>query len=444
MKSLPLAVIAMLLALPGCRKDAPDPQPGPRTGYVHVENTPSGFQLIRGGAPYVVKGAGMQTGVGYAETLGEDFRQGMDLLAQCGGNSLRTWSHANAQALLDYAQTKGLTVMLGLWVVPQRQGMNYDDAAAVAAQLEGFRTVVRTYRNHPALLAWGVGNEVELEATNPKVWPAINEIARMIHQEDPDHPAVYVTATYDAAVLSSLLTHLRDIDILGVNAYAEIGPCLASYQASAWDRPLLVCEWGPTGWWQNPTTTWGAYPEPVGAVRAQEYATRYEVIAQHRDRVLGSYAFYWGQKQERTRTWFSLVLRGGLLTEAARVLQEKWTGQVPVNRAPHVTGISLQGKLANESIQVSAGQSLGAELAVTDPEGDALTFVWQVFDETTATSIGGDAEAVPPEVTGLDITPSGTSVAFQAPPESGAYRLFVQALDGHGNVGVANIPFRVP
>jgi hypothetical protein len=146
---------------------------------VKVERTGSGFQLIRNGKPYLVKGAG-----GY---------QYLDLLVSSGGNSIRTWGTDNLGQILDDAEQKGLTVTAGIWLQHQ-DGMNYHDSAAVAKQLEMCRDVVRKYKNYPALLVWAFGNEEEGDGKDPAVFKAVNDIAAMAHQEDPNHPAMTVMA----------------------------------------------------------------------------------------------------------------------------------------------------------------------------------------------------------------------------------------------------------
>ena len=58
------------------------------------------------------------------------------------------------------------------------------------------------YKNHPAVLAWGVGNELEhltAEADADQelvaaIWTAINTAAGVIKVRDPLHPTVAVTA----------------------------------------------------------------------------------------------------------------------------------------------------------------------------------------------------------------------------------------------------------
>ena len=142
---------------------------------VEVVGKKGAFQLLRGGQPYVVKGAGAS---------------GMALVtvAARGGNSVRTWGVEGAQATLDAAQHHDLTVSLTLPVVAERFGFDYDNAAQVAAQQRRIEAIVRRYRDHPALLAWIIGNELDFNHTNPRVFNAVNDISRRIHELDPNHP----------------------------------------------------------------------------------------------------------------------------------------------------------------------------------------------------------------------------------------------------------------
>ena len=71
------------------------------------------WNLVRDGKPYYIKGAG-----------GDKY---LDKIVECGGNSLRTWGPENAQQILDDAQARGLTVMLGLWVQHERHGFDYNN-----------------------------------------------------------------------------------------------------------------------------------------------------------------------------------------------------------------------------------------------------------------------------------------------------------------------------
>lgn len=119
-----------------------------------------------------------------------------------------------------------MTVMLGLWVQHERHGFDYDNESKVKAQLDYFTEVVKTYKDHPALLLWGVGNEVDLFYSNTKVWNAIEDIAAMIHQIDPNHPTSTVTAGLDPAEVRLIMANAPSIDIYGINTYGDIELCL--------------------------------------------------------------------------------------------------------------------------------------------------------------------------------------------------------------------------
>ena len=151
---------------------------------VEVRQTPQGWEMLRDGKPYYVKGAGGDTH--------------LDIVVNIGGNSIRTWGIDDAQTILDNAQKHGLTVMLGMWLQHERHGFDYSNKAKVEKQLNHFKSVIDQFKNHPALLMWGIGNEVDLFYSNTRVWDAIEDIAKYAHQVDPNHPTSTVTAGLDS------------------------------------------------------------------------------------------------------------------------------------------------------------------------------------------------------------------------------------------------------
>ena len=121
-----------------------------------------------------------------------------DLLVAFGGNSIRIWGIDNAKIIIDEAQKIGLTVMLGMWLQYERHGFDYNNKAKVAKKLAHFKSIIDQYKDHPALLMWGIGNEVDLLYSNTKVWDAVEEIAQYAHKVDPNHPTSTVTAGLDS------------------------------------------------------------------------------------------------------------------------------------------------------------------------------------------------------------------------------------------------------
>ena len=149
---------------------------------VELTKSEQGWQLLRGGEPYFIRGAG-----GSAS---------LEQLAAAGGNSVRTWSTDGVGDILDEAHALGLTVTVGIWLGHERHGFDYDDESQVAEQLERARAAVLRYKDHPALLLWGIGNEMEGfdEGDNPSIWRAVNDVAAMVKELDPHHPTIAITA----------------------------------------------------------------------------------------------------------------------------------------------------------------------------------------------------------------------------------------------------------
>ena len=159
--------------------------------------------------------------------------------------------------------------------------------------------------------------------------------------------------------------------------------------------------------------------------------------------IIGSYVFLWGQKQERTPTWYGMLLEDGSKTETIDVMHHLWTGEWPENRAPRVKDLELDGKNAHKSVTVKAGKKVGARIKAEDPEDDALTYTWSVMRESEATQTGGDREEIPDTLEGTVVDEGNGAATVTAPEEPGNYRLFVYVHDDQGNAGHANLPFRV-
>ena len=151
--------------------------------------------------------------------------------------------------------------MLGLWVQHERHGFDYNNTSKVKSQLERFKKAVNKYKNHPALLMWGIGNEYELNYSNKKVWKAVNDIAKMIHKEDPNHPTSTVTAGTNSEKLKFVMQELKDIDIYGINTYADIVNVSKVLKDGEFEGPYMITEWGPTGHWEVKKTMWGSSVE---------------------------------------------------------------------------------------------------------------------------------------------------------------------------------------
>ncbi|MCY3812242.1 MAG: hypothetical protein OXH15_10650 [Gammaproteobacteria bacterium] len=398
---------------------------------VEVVAVEAGYTLLRGGQPYLVKGAGL-AGVDVAT------------LAARGGNSIRTWGVESAKATLDAAHRHGLTVSLGLPVAPERAGFDYDDHASIARQRRQVLGAVERHKDHPALLAWIIGNELDMGSTNPRVYDEVNELARLIHELDPNHPTTTTISALDRETVDLVRERAPDLDFLSVQAYGALAlmPSAVRYLGSG---PFMVTEWGPLGHWEVAKTRWGAPIEQHSTEKGRHYLASYRTLIEpFLGPGLGSYAFLWGQKQERTHTWFSLFTERGESTAAVDVLQFVWTGRAPSNQAPVLNSLSLARRFATDSIRLAAGRRYVAKANVVDPDGDHVRYWWRVKPESTETAVGGDLEAPIEDVDGLFVGDAHQAeVVLNAPATAGPYRLYVTASDGRGHAAYANVPFLV-
>jgi hypothetical protein len=391
------------------------------------------FVLLRNGKPYFIKGA---VGSHYLEKL-----------KQYGGNSIRTNSKPE---ILDKAHSLGLTALVGLPVKAERDGMDYDDAEAVKQQHEKVLEIVRKTKDHPAVLMWALGNELDFiqanvkEHYNVKVWDAVNALAVEIHRIDPNHPVMTVVGSIDQDKMKDLLKQAPALDLLGINEYGDLEKIPAWLRQYGWKKPYAVTEWGPTGFWQVPKTAWKVPIEETSSMKAVKYKERYEqTIAGDKAMCIGSYVFLWRQHQERTHTWFGMFDENGLETEAVEVMHYKWTGKWPANRVPRLDSIKVAGKTAYQNVYLKPAQTYTAQVWVSDPDGDALTYKWEILPEGSSFPYGGNGEKKPPAVPGLIAHANNAQTSFRCPDKEGAYRLFVYAYDGKGHWATANIPFFV-
>jgi hypothetical protein len=428
----PLALLAGALLAGNCPAQEAPRATGP--AKVEIRQTDGRWQLYVNQKPFYIKGAGLEFG-------------DQEKLVAAGGNSFRTWRTENkretGRQVLDRAEKNGLFVTMGLELALERHGFDYSNTDSVAKQLADIKAQVLQFKDSPALLMWDIGNELNLNSHNPKVWDAVNDISKMIHQVDPNHPTTTSLAGIGKELVNEIKSRAPDLDFLCFQSYADIVNLPRELHDSGWTGPYAVTEWGATGHWECGRTAWNAPIEDDSSVKAELYSQRYQVaIASDTNRCLGSYVFLWGQKQERTPTWYGMFLPTGEATETVDVMQQIWTGNWPDLRSPQVKGFWLDGKTAQQNVHLSAGESYAAKMLAQSPGDAPLKYSWEVMEESRAQTTGGDFESQPQHLPGL-VSEGAAEVQVKAPEKPGAYRLFAYALNGHGRAAYANIPFFV-
>ncbi len=396
---------------------------------VRISNDNNSWSLILNGNTFFVKGV---VGDTYLEKV-----QGY------GGNSIRMGSKKEN---LDKARQLGLYVLVNLQAGAERYGFNYDDTAAVRKQTEKIISIVNNIKDHPSVLMWAIGNELDFvppnNPFNPKVWDAVNEAAKEIKKTDPDHPVMTVIGTSRMYKVADIVNRCPDLDLLGINSYGDIYTIADTLAKYGWTKPYVIAEWGPDGYWEVKRTSWKAPYEQTGREKYDCYENKYlRAMSTRNRRCLGSYVFYWsGFKQETTHTWFCMFDSTGLESPQAGLMYRMWTGMSNDNQAPIVDSVNIDDYVRYQDIIFDPGTSHSAKVTASDP--DNLTYRWEVKPEAKYASYAGQGEVPPKPVPGL-VSGDGSKVTFTAPAEPGAYRLFVYAFDNQGHFSTANLPFLV-
>ena len=305
---------------------------------VKIEGSEGAWHLTFNGRPYFVHGAG---GGGSKA-----------LLKEIGGNSFRTWGAGGAKADLDEAKKHGLTVMLGFWLGHHNHGFNYLDKAALARTEREVLSTVAKIKDHPALLCYALGNEMELGEPHPaEMWTFINELTAKVKSADPNHPVGTVVADMWKAKAEAIAKYAPELQFIGLNSYGGATTVGRRWRELGGKMPYFLTEYGPRGAGECGKATNGMPLEWTSTHKAEWYREVYDatILAEKGKWCLGGYVFTWGHKNEITPTWFGTMLPDGTKLETVATLAKLW-GRGVENRCPAIGEL----KVSND------GESRGA------------------------------------------------------------------------------------
>jgi hypothetical protein len=405
-------------------------------GHSSIGREGEPWRLSHEGRPMIIQGA-----VGWSR---------LDALAAAGANAVRVGANAKQ---LDHARQFGLGALVGLPLGIPRAGFDYGDAAKVAGQRDRIRQLVLQLCDHPAVWIWAIGNEPTIftprEQREP-LWKEVNRIAEMIHSLDPHHPVIAVVGGEQwKEHLGELDAFCPALDAVGLNAYADMLSLPEALARQGWKRPYLITEFGPRGHWQVERNAWKARLEDSSTAKADFYRQAYEHAVKEHPQCLGSFAFLWGWKMEKTHTWYGMFLEDGSRTAAVDVMTHLWSGRWPTNRCPSLAPVPIELAVAEDSAALDggafkAGATLRCRVHASDPESDSLKVTWDLRrDVADDPRVGGDDEPLEPAIPGALLESDCDRAVIRLPASPGKHRVFVYVRDGHGGAATANVPILV-
>ena len=389
---------------------------------VKIVGTEGSWGLTFNGKPYFVNGGG---GGGSKA-----------LLKEIGGNSFRTWGANAAKKDLDEAAKYGETVTIGFWLGHSKHGFSYKNPKALDDTERDVLETVKRIKDHPALLAYTLGNEMELGQPDPvEMWQFINRLAKKVKALDPNHPIGTVVADIWKEKADHMIKYAEALDFIGFNSYGGATSVGKRWRELGGKKPYILTEYGPKGAGECGKAANGLPLEWTSTYKAKWYNDVYEqtILADKGKYCLGGYVFTWGHKNEGSPTWFGTMLPDGTKLEVVATLAQKW-GKKVANRCPRITEMKVSDDAPAE------GASFTASVAAKDPDGDKLTWKWTLVDEASFYGEAGLGLAMPEGWDEAIVSGQGTPKVTVKLPGGGNYRLYAYCFDGQGNAAYANWP----
>lgn len=226
----------------------------------------SGKQLLVDGQPFTVKGVGYQptpigtpiSGSALAFMYNDQniIARDMAILRAMNVNTIRIYSGEPMlnENLLDACYNDGLNpiyVIMGFFITAEG-GIDYSNPTTATDLETDFRAFVNRFKDHPAVLAWGIGNENNLPYPfDISDWYTLaNDLSQAAFEEEGAsyHPTMVINGgmrDFGDVDLSSDDASIDKIDIWGHNAYpGEDYECYFDYFDRLSDKPLIITEFG--------------------------------------------------------------------------------------------------------------------------------------------------------------------------------------------------------
>lgn len=379
----------------------------------------------------------------------------LERLSKMGVNTVRGYTIPSPEIIrerLDEVQRFGLKMIVSEWMPHQgknknKEGVTWDfDYNAKGDQMvETFIQKIEAIGDHPAILMWGLGNEVPLDEPYLRV---VNRMSRAIHERFPTHLTSLTMVNAKESAIEAVKKFAPDLDVLGIQSYSR-GAVRGSIKNTEkfWGKPFYMSEFNTNGPWNFTKTEWGEELDEPVSKKVGDLKDCYAAIdASHL--CLGSTIFVWGYHSEAGRpTYFSLLLdenpegknnQGSydrlLTTPQADVMTEHFTGKPPKgNRAPILSKLEFEG--GEKSRLAKPGESMPVRFAAEDPNGDKVEFVTWILDSSThkTTIVGGPFTHA-----------SADTAVIPAPTTPGEYLLLVYAKDNKGGASASTLAFKVP
>ena len=319
----------------------------------------------------------------------------LQIMKAMGVNAIRTSHNPPSPELLEFADKLGLLVMdeaFDMWQIPKvKNGYSkyFDEWSE-----RDLTDQIRRDRNHPSVILWSIGNEIE-EQGSPDGWKVARRLVEICHREDPTR---MVTSAMNSPVAAIKNKFADELDVKGFN-YAERG-----YEQILKEHPDWIVLASET---ESVVSSRGVYHLPIEKYQKHPslQLSSYDIIAppwaytadvefdaqEKNPRMLGEFVWtgfdYMGEPtpyfSRRTNkedwparsSYFGIVDMAGFPKDRYYLYQSQWTTKPMVHVLPHWNWAKHEGKKIPVMVYTNAdeaelflnGKSLGKKARWSEP-----------------------------------------------------------------------------
>ncbi|GGB87323.1 beta-galactosidase [Novosphingobium endophyticum] len=230
-------------------------------------------------------------GSGWALTP-EQHERDMELIEELGANTVRQAHYQHADIWSDLADEAGMVVWAELPYVtaPSLSGGKGSESLWANAEQQ-LRELIRQNYNHPSIMMWAVGNEVDsakgfgIKGDPPKPLALLQHLNEIAKREDPDRPTTFADCCEGLGMMQTAGEKLAGTaDLIGYNRYygwyypkplearAQLGEMLDKMHGEHPELPISVSEYGAGGAIsQHTDDVTGGFINFVGRPHPEEY-----------------------------------------------------------------------------------------------------------------------------------------------------------------------------
>ncbi len=406
---------------------------GDETKTVFIKKTKTGFELIRNGKPFYIQGAG---GNSYFKEL-----------AETGANTIRVYDTLNLDRVLNDAHRNNLAVIVDIPLPKYDKKYNmYSDEAENEILKKQVKSLVAKHKNHPALLFWNLGNELghPLVFWKNSFISTFNDLVDIIHEEDPNHPVSTSIGGVSRRSTSIIYLFSPKLDLLSFNSFGNTKNInLKQISFIFGNRPYYYSELGSDGPWEAELTSWSAHIEQTSTKKAEQIRSRFGIIEQnHEGSCVGSLVFYWGERMERTMTWFSLFVNN-YKSEIIKELEYLWKNSDSVPELMGLNYMLVAGKGAKDNIVLKPNELILAEVKYNGLISDSILIKWEIQHDTWQSDYRNDLANNVVKTVDSFVNYKNNTATFVTPSLEGPYRIYVYLIDSNGYFASTNTPFYI-